>query len=55
MMLHAISHRVEGEYDDSRPCHSDVEWSEVFERVWGWRRGESSSGSFGIVEEGKPM
>lgn len=34
MMLHAVLHRIEGDYENARAWYSDVGDSEVFERVW---------------------
>lgn len=33
-MLHAILHRIEGDYENARAWYSDVGESEMFEKVW---------------------
>lgn len=35
MMLHAILHRIEGDYENARAWYRDVENSDVFQRTWG--------------------
>lgn len=42
MLLHALLHRVEGDYDNARAWYGDVAESPVFEAVWGSKEAATS-------------
>jgi len=55
MLLHAILHRIEGDYDNARAWYGDVardgEGGKLLDEAWNVERGEGKDRVLGFVEE----